>query len=195
VLGDGDGAYWLDGDGDGGAAPFRAWCDLTGGGWTLLGKQRTAPQGTAVIGRHVQGAGIDLDPLSSGYASIDASSVRFEAFRIATDDDDRTCTLASPMTVGGITHDARYACTSERYSFGPGHPGWGCGAGCIRRWVSYGIFKHTLYLNYEGAAGFGESCANTGDSDETACTAAAWLFVGPLMGGEAVDGMVTYWVR
>jgi hypothetical protein len=82
-LGDGDGAYWLDGDGDEGAAPFRAWCDLTGGGWTLLGKQRTAPQGTPVIGRHVQGAGIDLDPLSSGYASIDASSVRFTASRWA----------------------------------------------------------------------------------------------------------------
>lgn len=36
----GDGVYWLDPDGSGGAAAYRVWCDLTsaGGGWTLAAK-------------------------------------------------------------------------------------------------------------------------------------------------------------
>jgi hypothetical protein len=33
--GDGDGAYWLDPDGDGGATPFQGYCDMANGGWTL----------------------------------------------------------------------------------------------------------------------------------------------------------------
>jgi len=31
-----DGVYWIDPDGDGGDAPFRALCDISGGGWTQV---------------------------------------------------------------------------------------------------------------------------------------------------------------
>jgi len=37
-----DGLYWVDPDGGGANAAFQVWCDMTGGGWTLIAKVNIA---------------------------------------------------------------------------------------------------------------------------------------------------------
>lgn len=87
----GDKAYWLDPDGDGGAEPFEAWCDMTtdGGGWTLVLKVK---DGDVETFKYNSALWSNADPLnlasldpteddnhkSPAYASVPLTEVRLD---------------------------------------------------------------------------------------------------------------------
>lgn len=99
----GSGAYPIDPDGAGGAAPFTAWCDMAsdGGGWTLAlkvdGNQGTFVYDSALWTNAdtVNPGGANLDPLE--FKSEAFSRVAFRSLRLAFVDGGTTRALVIPF--------------------------------------------------------------------------------------------------
>ena len=129
------GAYSLDPDGDGGADPFLAWCEMIadGGGWTLVLKA----DGETVLW---WGAGYwsDTALLNEDDLNVDAGNAKFEAFLKVKVTEMRGCLddHCFKKSFGG-TQTAREIFAAGAQVVG-GHPGFGSGD----KWSTQPNCKH-----------------------------------------------------